>query len=99
MLKQHISHKNYLEKLVFSYQNVFLKQYKGTDTERKIILSLEAILTLEQQAKYLRDYLYYKDQNDIKLNAICALLLKVKNGDFDLKEFDDKLSYGRRTIK
>lgn len=99
LLKQHISHKNYLEKLVFSYQNVFLKQYKGTDTEREIILSLEAILTLEQQAKYLRDYLYYKDQNDIKLNAICALLLKVKNGDFDLKEFDDKLSYGRRTIK
>ena len=75
------------------------KKSRRTDTERKIILSLEAILTLEQQAKYLRDYLYYKDQNDIKLNAICALLLKVKNGDFDLKEFDDKLSYGRRTIK
>ena len=65
----------------------------------KLILAIEDIMSIEQQAKFLRDYLYYEDKNDFKLNAICALLLKVKNNGFNLEEFNEKLSYGRRTIK
>lgn len=98
-LLKHISHKNNLAMLISGYQNVFFQTYKATEKEQKIILKLEEILTIEQQAKYIRDYLYFEDTNDVKLNAICLLLLKVKNGEFDLAEFDNKLSYGRRTKK
>lgn len=99
ILLKHISHKNDIEELIASYQNVFMKKYKATEKERKLIILLQDIMTIEQQAKYIRDYLYFEDSNDSKLNLICALLLKVKNEQFDLIEFNEKLSYGRRTIR
>lgn len=98
-LEKHIFYKKNLEELIQAYQHVFLEDYKATDREKKIIISIEDIMSIEQQAKFLRDYLYYEDKNDFKLNAICALLLKVKNNGFNLEEFNEKLSYGRRTIK
>ena len=99
IITTHIANKNRIESLVNAYQGVFLKKYKATQEEQEIIKSLEEMMTVEQQAKFLRDYLYFVDEDDSKLNAICSLLFKVKNGDFDLSEFNEKLSYGRRTKK
>ncbi len=98
ILLKHISYKKELEELIRAYQNNW-KSYKATEEEKNLIILLEEIMTIEQQAKYIRDNLYFRDENDSKLNAICELLLNVKNGKFDLTEFDEKLSYGRMMFK
>ena len=98
ILLKHISYKKELEELIRAYQNNW-KLYKATEEEKNLIILLEEIMTIEQQAKYIRDNLYFRDENDSKLNAICELLLNVKNGKFDLTEFDEKLSYGRMMFK
>lgn len=101
IMKKHIMHKNNLKMLIDGYQHIFSGSYKATDNDRKTIILLEEILTLEQQAKYIRDCIYWEDINDTKLNAICSLLLEIKNGHFDFQkfEFNEKLSYGRRCLK
>ena len=90
-------YKNRLEMLIEIYQGTFLKKYKATEEDSKLIQELEKILSVEQQAKYLRDYLYYIDENDEKYQLIYSLLMDVKNGEQSLAKYNEKLSYGRRT--
>ena len=97
--EEHIRYKNTIEMLIETYQGKFIKKYKADEDDSKLIKNLEKIMSIEQQAKFLRDYLYFVDENDEKYQLILSLLLDVKNGEQSLAKYNDKLSYGRRTRK
>lgn len=99
LFEEHVRYKNCLEILVERYQETFLKKYKAFKEDSELIKQLEKILSVEQQAQYLRDYLYYTDENDGKYQLIFSLLMDVKNGEQSLAKYNEKLSYGRRTTK
>lgn len=94
-------HMQYRSELILLKKCYFevLQKSEATEEFQKVILRLEKLLPLEKQAKYIRDDTYYKDLEDEKLNAICSLLVEVKNGKLDVTEFNKKLSYGRRIKK
>lgn len=99
LFEEHVRYKNSLEMLIERYQKTFLKKYKASEEDSELIKNLEKILPVKQQAKYLRDYLYYTDENDEKYQLIYSLLMDVKNGEQSLGKYNEKLSYGRRTKK
>lgn len=99
LFEEHVRYKNSLEMLIERYQETFLKKYKASEEDSELIKQLEKILSVEQQAKYLRDYLYYTDENNEKYQLIFSLLMDVKNGEQSLAKYNEKLSYGRRTKK
>lgn len=93
--EEHLKQQVNFQKLLDNYQKVF-KSYKATDEFRDTIKELENIFPIEKQAIYIRDNLYYSDTNEKKLNAICSLLLDVKNERYDMINYNKSLSYGRR---
>lgn len=95
-ISKHISFRNELELLIKQYQQLF-KTYQATKDDQALIVKMEEIMPIEKQAKFIRDYLYFEDKDDKKLNAICALLINIKNEKYDVAEFDETLSNGRRT--
>ncbi len=99
LLEKHLQSKNMLELLIQTYQGKFIGKYEADEDDRKLIIELEQIMSIEQQAKYLRDYLYFTDESDEKCKLIIALLTDVKNGEQSLIKYNDTLSYGRRTKK
>lgn len=94
--EKHLSYRAKLDSLIELYQKHFAIDAKAVESDQKLIKELETIFTIEQQARYIRDYLYYYDEGESKLNMICSILLNVKNGIFDLVEFNDKIMFGRR---
>lgn len=98
IFEKHLNCRKDMEQLIQYFQEV-LKKYHATEEFQDIIIALENVMSIEKQAMYIRDYIYYLDKNDEKLNAICSLLVEVKNGHFDATEFNEKLSYGRRVKK
>ena len=94
--EKHLSYRAKLDSLIEIYQKHFAIDAKAVESDQKLIKELETIFTIEQQARYIRDYLYYYDEGESKLNMICSILLNVKNGIYDLVEFNDKIMFGRR---
>ena len=99
LFEEHVRYKNSLEMLIERYQETFLKKYEAFEEDCELVKNLEKILSIEQQAKYLRDYLYYTDESGEKYQLIYSLLMDVKNGEQSLAKYNEKLSYGRRTKK
>ena len=99
IFEEHLQYKNSLEMLIETYQGKFLKKYKADNDDSVLIKDIEKILSIEQQAKFLRDYLYFKDDSNEKYQLIFSLLTEVKNGEKSLAKYNEKLSYGRRTKK
>ena len=95
---KHLEYRNDFEQLIMCFQDM-LKKGKASKEFQNLILCLENILSVEKQAKYIYDMIYYKNMNDDKLNAICSLLIEVKNGHYDAIAYNEKLSYGRRVKK
>lgn len=98
VFEQHMEYRNDLVFLISCYQDA-LKTYFANDEYRDVISRLEKILPIEKQAMYIRDHVYYSDVNGEKLNAIYSLLLQIKEGKYDLANYNEKLSYGRRLRK
>ena len=98
-LEEHIQYKTKIEALIETYQGKFLKKYTAGEEDSKLIKELEKILSVEQQAELLRDYLYFVDEENNKLDLINSLLVDVRNGEHSLAKYNEKLSYGRRTTK
>lgn len=96
--EKHLEYRSKLEKLIEIYQKHFVDSGTAEEGDQKLISELEPLFSIEQQAKYIRDYIYYFDEDEAKLNMICSILLNVKNGVFDLTEFNEKITFGRRTI-
>ena len=94
--EKHLSYRTKLASLIEVYQKHFINDAKAVESDQKLIKELESLFTIEQQARYIRDYIYYSDEDDTKLNMICLILLNVKNGLFDLVEFNEKITFGRR---
>lgn len=99
LFEEHLKYKGSLEMLIERYQNTYIKKYKAYEDDIELIKKLEKILSIKQQAKYLRDYLYYTDEDDKKYQGIYSLLMDIKNGKESLVEYNELLSYGRRTKK
>lgn len=99
LFEEHLRYKDSLEMLIERYQNTYIKKYKASEDDIELIKELEKILSIKQQAKYLRDYLYYTDEDDKKYQGIYSLLMDIKNGKESLVEYNELLSYGRRTKK
>ena len=99
LFEEHLRYKDSLEMLIERYQNTYIKKYKAYEDDIELIKKLEKILSIKQQAKYLRDYLYYTDEDDKKYQGIYSLLMDIKNGKESLVEYNELLSYGRRTKK
>lgn len=99
LFEEHLRYKDSLEMLIERYQNTYIKKYKASEDDIELIKKLEKILSIKQQAKYLRDYLYYTDEDDKKYQGIYSLLMDIKNGKESLVEYNELLSYGRRTKK
>lgn len=99
LFEEHLRYKDSLEMLIERYQNTYIKKYKAYEDDIELIKKLEKILSIKQQAKYLRDYLYYTDEDDKKYQGIYSLLMDIKNGKESLEEYNELLSYGRRTKK
>ena len=103
--EKHLSYRTKLNSLIERYQMRFINGCKANESDQKLIKQLESLFTIEQQARYIRDYIYYFDEDESKLNMICSILLNVKNGLFDLeelkgfKESNDKIVFGRRIIE
>lgn len=95
MFEKHLKHRKDLKFLIESYQNIF-KKYEADDEFKDVIIRLEEIMTVEQQAKYIMDYVYRPDSCNGKIDSVCSLLLEVKNGNYDMTKYDKKLSSGRR---
>ena len=88
-----------MDSLIEIYQEHFVINAKAEESDKKLIIELESLLTIEQQARYIRDYIYYHADDASKLNMICSILLNVKNDMFDLSMFSEKIVFGRRLIK
>ena len=99
LFEEHLRYKDSLEMLIERYQNTYIKKYKAYEDDIELIKKLEKILSIKQQAKYLRDYLYYTDEDDKKYQGIYSLLMDIKNGKESLVKYNELLSYGRRTKK
>lgn len=80
------------------YENIFTV-YKATSEFVQYLKEAEEFYSVEKIARYIRDEYYHSDMKDIKLNAICSMLIGVKNGKTDMSEYNEKLSYGRRIKK
>lgn len=94
----YLNYRGDLMALVSCYRKAF-KGYQANDEFREVIIQAEKIFSIEKQAQYIRDSVYYSDVDDGKLNAICSLLLEVKNKNYDLTRYNEKLSFGmRKTI-
>lgn len=97
--EKHFTYRTKLDSLIEIYQEHFVINAKAEESDKKLIIELESLLTIEQQARYIRDYIYYHDDDESKLNMICSILLNVKNDMFDLSMFSEKIVFGRRLIK
>ena len=97
--EKHFTYRTKLDSLIEIYQEHFVINAKAEESDKKLIIELESLLTIEQQARYIRDYIYYHDDDESKLNMICSILLNVKNDMFDLSMFSEKIVFGRRLTK
>ena len=92
---KHLNYEQYFRKLIEYYLKAF-NSYVLSSTFKDIVCKLEEVLSIEKQACYIRDCVYYHDSNDRKLNAICSLLLDAKNDRKDISKYNNILSYGKR---
>lgn len=92
---EHLKYQMDLSELKDEFEQSFL-HYKASQEFQRIICKIETIMSIEMQARYLKDTVYYSDSNNTKLNAIYSMLMNVKNGKYDIGEFSEILSYGRR---
>lgn len=93
--EKHLRFRNDFDLLVSCYQEMF-KTYSYNDIFRDVVVRLESIVSIAKQAKYIRDAVYYSDVGEEKINAICSLLLDIKNNRCDMAKYNEQLSYGRR---
>ena len=95
---KHLEYRGILDSFIAGFQGLW-KDYKATQDFQDTIGKLEEILSIEKQAEYIRDALYYSDIDGSKFKAIISLLGKVKGGEFNVEEYNNILSYGRRINK
>lgn len=92
-----ISNRKMLYDLCNEYDMLFTI-YRASDKFIDYIKHAEKFCSLEKLARYIRDACYYYDPDDSKLNAICSMLIGIKNCKYDVSLYNDKLSYGRRKV-
>lgn len=95
MFEKHIKYRAKMEKLLECYQKVFADD-TATDEFKQVIKELEDIMSVEKQARYVRDMFYIYDENDVKLNKICSMFMEIKNNNYYVGSYSEALGYGRR---
>ena len=95
---KHLKYRNDLDDLIKIFNELIGRSgICKFDIFKNVILNLENILSVEQQAKYIGDYIYTFCKDE-KLKDISSLLTDIKNDKFDKKDIVkyNYLSYGRR---